>query len=152
MAFEFKWIRRVEFSETDMAGIVHFSMFFQYMEQCEHAFYRSLGYSVINRDEEGNVGLPRISAHMDYKKPFHFEDDMEIQLLVKEKRSRSLVYSFVFRKSGEETVRARGQLAVVSVTGHPATGMRAVALPKHMTSSIEQAPEEVIEALSDTSK
>jgi acyl-CoA thioester hydrolase len=32
MAFEFKLTRRVEFAETDMAGIVHFSNFFRYME------------------------------------------------------------------------------------------------------------------------
>lgn len=150
MAFEFKWIRRVEFTETDMAGIVHFSMFFQYMEQCEHAFYRSLGYSVVNRAEEGNAGLPRISAHMDYKKPFRFEDEMEIQLLVKEKRNRSLVYLFFFRKAGEETIRAQGKLAVVSVAGHPATGMRAVALPNHMTETIEQAPTETLSAFEET--
>ena len=147
MAYEFKWIRRVEFTETDMAGIVHFSMFFQYMEQCEHAFYRSLGYSVIDRPIDGNAGLPRISAHMDFKKPFRFEDDMEIELIVKEKRNRSLSYGFLFRLSGEDEIRARGQLAVVSVEGEPARGMRAVPLPKHMNSSIEQAPEDVLERL-----
>ena len=47
MAFEFKAIRRVEFSETDMAGIVHYSNFFRYMETAEHGFFRSLGYSVV---------------------------------------------------------------------------------------------------------
>lgn len=150
MAFEFKWVRRVEFTETDMAGIVHFSMFFQYMEQCEHAFYRSLGYSVVNRAEKGNAGLPRISAQMDYKKPFRFEDEMEIHLIVKEKRNRSLVYLFLFRKLGEETIRARGSLAVVSVAGEPATGMRAVALPEHMTQSIDQAPEDTLATFAET--
>ena len=33
MPYEFKAVRRVEFSETDMAGIVHFSNFFRYMEK-----------------------------------------------------------------------------------------------------------------------
>ena len=32
MAYEFKVQRRVEFSETDMAGIVHYANFFRYME------------------------------------------------------------------------------------------------------------------------
>jgi acyl-CoA thioester hydrolase len=43
MAFEYKVRRRVEFSETDMAGIVHYSNFFRYMEAAEHEFFRSLG-------------------------------------------------------------------------------------------------------------
>ena len=46
MAYEFKVRRRVEFSETDMAGIVHYSNFFRYMEAAEHAFFRSLGLSI----------------------------------------------------------------------------------------------------------
>ena len=43
MAYEFKATRQVEFSETDMAGIMHFSNFFRFMETAEHGFYRSLG-------------------------------------------------------------------------------------------------------------
>ena len=151
MAYEFKWIRRVEFCETDMAGIVHFSMFFQYMEQCEHAFYRSLGYSVINRSEEGNCGLPRVSAKMDFSHPFRFEDEIEIQLLVKEKRNRSISYRFFFRKKGDPQICARGELAVVSVAGNPALGMKAVALPEHMKSTIEQAPKDYLASLETTS-
>ena len=32
--------RRVHFYETDMAGFVHFSCFFRYMEEAEHALWR----------------------------------------------------------------------------------------------------------------
>ena len=32
---------------TDMAGIVHFSNFYKWMEQCEHEFFRSLGLSIV---------------------------------------------------------------------------------------------------------
>jgi hypothetical protein len=46
---EFRATRRVEFNETDLAGIVHFSNFFRYMETVEGAFYRSFGQSVILR-------------------------------------------------------------------------------------------------------
>jgi acyl-CoA thioesterase FadM len=37
MPYEFKHIRRVEFSDTDMAGIMHFSNFFRFMESTETA-------------------------------------------------------------------------------------------------------------------
>ena len=39
MANHFHFSKRVEFSETDMAGIVHFSNFFRYMEMAEHAYF-----------------------------------------------------------------------------------------------------------------
>ena len=46
MSNEFSVTHFVQFSETDMAGIVHFSNFFRWMEEVEHAYFRSLGLSV----------------------------------------------------------------------------------------------------------
>ena len=39
----FTTTRRVEFGDTDMAGIMHFANFFRFMERTEHAFLRTLG-------------------------------------------------------------------------------------------------------------
>src|SRR5436190_17664650 len=98
MAYEFKVTRRVEFSETDMVGIVHYSNFFRYMEVAEHAFFRSLGISVVTRQVDPPVGWPRVHAECDYQQPLRFEDEFEIHMLVAEKRSKSLKYVFRFRK------------------------------------------------------
>ena len=40
MANSFVTSRRVEFRDTDTAGIAHFSVFFVWMEQAEHAVSR----------------------------------------------------------------------------------------------------------------
>ena len=56
MAYEYKIVREVEFSDTDMAGIMHFSNFFRFMEAAEHGFFRSLGLS-ISYDTSGAAGL-----------------------------------------------------------------------------------------------
>src|ERR1700749_2988107 len=98
MAYEFKAIRRVEFSDTDMAGIMHYSNFFRFMETAEHAFFRSLGLSIVTKSVEPPVGWPRVRAECNYKAPLHFEDEVEIHLLVTEKKSKALSYSFHFRK------------------------------------------------------
>src|SRR5687767_11195351 len=98
MAYEFKIVRRVEFSETDMAGIVHYSNYFKYMETAEHAFFRSLGFSIVTKNIESPVGWPRVHAECDFKHPLYFEDDVEVHLLVAEKRSKALSYIFRFRK------------------------------------------------------
>ena len=42
----FRYSRRVQFAETDLAGIVHFSMFFRYMEEAEHALWRAAGLTI----------------------------------------------------------------------------------------------------------
>ena len=81
MSYEYKAVRRVEFSDTDMAGIVHYSNFFRYMETAEHGFFRSLGHSVVMDKFEPPVGWPRVRAACEYVQPLRFEDEVEIQLL-----------------------------------------------------------------------
>ena len=141
MAHEFKFVRRVEFSETDMAGIVHYSNFFRYMESAEHAFFRSLGFSVVTRNVDPPVSWPRVHAQCDFKAPLHFEDEVEIHLLVSEKKSKSLSFVFHFRKlnSNPPVEVARGMITVVCVT-HQGGRMSAAAIPKEISDKIEVAP------------
>jgi acyl-CoA thioester hydrolase len=65
MPSEFRLTRTVEFHETDMAGIMHFSNFFRWMEACEAGFYRSLGLPLISFVPGNVVGWPRVSASCD---------------------------------------------------------------------------------------
>src|SRR5260370_8854911 len=67
--------RRVQFYETDMAGIVHFSWFFRYMEEAEHALWREAGLSIAAQGAE--VGFPRLAATCDFRAPLRFEDEFE---------------------------------------------------------------------------
>src|SRR6478735_11287242 len=121
MPYEFKLTRRVEFAETDMAGIVHFSNFFRMMEATEHAFFRSLGFSIHGHDPVSTTGWPRVSAQCDYRAPLRFEEEVEIHLLVADIRTRSIRYTFIFRKVDGSEV-ARGQIAAVCATVDHANG------------------------------
>ena len=146
MAHEFKITRRVEFSETDMAGIVHFANFFRYMEIAEHSFFRSLGFSVITRHVDPPVGWPRVHASCDFKQPLHFEDEVEVHMVVTEKKAKSLSYEFRFRKlNAHPPVEvARGKLTVVCVTRDAHGKMGAVPIPKEIADKIEVAPKELL--------
>ena len=146
MAYEFKITRRVEFSETDMAGIVHYANFFRYMEIAEHSFFRSLGFSVITRHVDPPVGWPRVHASCDFKQPLHFEDEVEVHMVVTEKKAKSLSYEFRFRKlNAHPPVEvARGKLTVVCVTRDAHGKMGAVPIPKEIADKIEVAPKELL--------
>jgi len=143
MPYEFKVTRQVEFSDTDLAGIMHFSNFFRFMEAAEHAFFRSLGTSIHAADSD--LGWPRVHAGCDFKYPLRFEDTVEICLLVREKKKKSLVYTFIFRKLNEQPARevARGTLAVACVKrDKPGGKMRGIPIPKAIADKIEVAPRE----------
>ena len=146
MAYEFKTTRRVEFADTDMAGIVHFSNFFRFMESVECAFYRSLGYSVILPEAHPPLGLPRVHASCDYKRPLRFEDVVEMHLLVKEKRARSITYQIRFRRVEPGPVEevAVGQVTAVCVRHEPSGRMAAVPIPEQLAHRIEPAPQECL--------
>jgi len=147
MAYELKIVRRVEFCETDMAGIVHYSNFFRYMEVAEHEFFRTLGFSVVTRQVDPPVGWPRVHAECDYHHPLQFEDEVEIHMLVSEKKSKALTYLFRFRKlNGSPQVEiARGSLTVVCVT-HQHGKMTAALIPKAIADQIEVAPKSLLES------
>jgi len=147
MPYEFKAVRRVEFAETDMAGIMHYSNFFRFMETAEHGFYRSLGFSVTMPGTDPRLGWPRVHASCDFKKPLRFEDEVEIHLLVRERRSKAITYEFRFRKltgSGPEEV-ARGRVTVVCVAHQGDGHMSAVTIPHEVAAKIEVAPAELLE-------
>jgi acyl-CoA thioester hydrolase len=111
MSDEFRYERRVEFCETDAAGIAHFSAFFQYMEQAEHAFLRHLGTSVIAKDEAGTISWPRVNAHCDYTGPVNFEDVLDITVRIERLGTKSVSYAFEFRL--QDTVVANGKMTAV---------------------------------------
>ncbi len=147
MAHEFKHLRRVEFAETDMAGIVHFSNFFRFMEATEHAFFRSLGLSLHAQDDGHMSGWVRVHASCDYLRPARYQDLVEIHLSVREKKSNSLSYSFVFRRideddeSADESEIARGELRVVHVSKGPNDAqIQAVDMPSDVARSVDVTP------------
>lgn len=145
MPFEFKVTRRVEFSETDMAGIVHYSNFFKYMESAEHAFFRSLGFSIVTENLEPSLGWPRVHAQCDFTQPLRFEDEFEVHLLVQEKKSRTLTYLFRFTRLKPLPVPvARGVITVVCVTRDATGKMCATPIPAEIAGQIEVAPAELL--------
>src|SRR6476619_6865373 len=110
---EFKMTRLIEFAETDMAGIVHFENYFRMMEETEHAFFRSLGFSIHEEFDGRTIGWPRVSASCDFSGPLRFEEKVEIHLIVTEVRTRSIRYQFVFRRLPDALEVARGAVATV---------------------------------------
>jgi len=146
MAYEFKATRRVEFSDTDMAGIMHYSNFFRFMETAEHGFYRSLGFSVADLSRDPRLGWPRVHAQCDYKKPLRFEDMVEVHLLVAEKRTKAVRYAFRFRKLNEDPVPevARGELGIVCVQHFPDARIVSAPIPPEIAEKIDIAPAELL--------
>jgi YbgC/YbaW family acyl-CoA thioester hydrolase len=107
----FRTSRRIEFADTDMAGIVHFANFFRFMEAAEVEFLRSRGLSVVMHYEGQEISFPRVAASCDYLRPIRFEDVVEITVSVQRLGSKSITYAFEFFHRTE--LVARGQISSV---------------------------------------
>lgn len=118
--------RRVEFGDTDMAGIMHFSNFFRFMEVAETSFLHALGLSVSRRGE--GWGFPRVSAACEYKRPARFEDVLTVGVAVERVGARSVTYRFDFTNQRGEDV-AVGRVTAVFCRATEAGGLESVDIP-----------------------
>ena len=108
----FTTTRRVEFAETDMAGIVHFANFYKWMEQTEHEFFRSLGLSIMLRQADGRyIGWPRVSANCTFERPAYYEDLIEVRLGIERIGVKSLTFVVEFWKAGQRMAHGRMKTA-----------------------------------------
>lgn len=139
MASFYQATRRVEFCETDMAGIVHFSNFYKWMEQAEHDFFRTLGLSIVRHLPDGStIGWPRVSAQCRFDSPARYEDVLEVTLTVQRMGVKSLTYDVTFR-NGDRSV-ARGTMKTVCCIVRPGQALESLEIPDDYRSKISEHP------------
>jgi acyl-CoA thioester hydrolase len=119
--------KKVEFGDTDMAGIVHFSNFFRYMESAETAFLRSKGLTVSWVEAGLRYGFPRVSVTCDFQSPAFFEDEISIAVTLERIGTKSLSYRFDFSRG--ETLLAVGKLTSVYCQSQPDHRMVGLVIP-----------------------
>jgi YbgC/YbaW family acyl-CoA thioester hydrolase len=124
--------RRVQFYETDMAGLVHFSWFFRYMEEAEHALWRDAGLSIAPAGAE--IGWPRVGASFRFESPLRFEDEFDVSLRVAAINEKTIRYACVLTMGG--TTVATGELTIACVSKRPGEAMRAIAIPPDITARL----------------
>ncbi len=136
MATGFTTTRRVEFGDTDMAGIVHFANFFRYMEAAETDFLRSRGLSVSWLDGDTRYGFPRVSTGCDFQKPAKFEDVLTVAVTIEKIGRKSLSYRFDFTR-GDDAIAVGRITSVFCRAGGP-DHLESVEIPPAIRAKLEQ--------------
>jgi len=131
----FTTTRRVEFGDTDMAGIMHFSNFFRFMEVAETQFLNARGLSVSWVAEDGRFGFPRVSVSCDYTRPARFENVLTIGVTVEKVGTKSVSYRFDFTHDGQPI--ATGRITAVYCKAIPPHGLEALPIPDDLRAKLE---------------
>ena len=130
----FTTTRRVDFGDTDMAGIMHFANFFRFMESAEIDFLHTLGLTVGWRADGVKWGFPRVSVSCDFSKPARFEDVLTIAVTVEKIGRKSVTYRFDFSRAGEAI--AVGRITAVlcrTIPGH----VESIEIPETIRKKLE---------------
>jgi YbgC/YbaW family acyl-CoA thioester hydrolase len=122
---EFRLSRRVLFSETDVAGLVHFSNFFRYFEDAEHALWRQAGLSI--HPDRSPIGWPRVSAACEFRRPLRFEEEFEVVVHITEMTRRTIAYAGEITRNGERV--ATGNWKIACVTRFPDGTIKSADIP-----------------------
>ena len=131
--------RRVEFSQTDMAGIVHFSNYYRWMEEVEHAFFRSLGLKIMEPQPDGTyIGWPRVNASCRYIAPARYEDEIDGHLQVERIGVKSLTFAIEFWRG--ETLIATGRMKSACCICRADGTLTSIAIPDQYLAKIESSP------------
>ncbi len=127
----------MQFYETDMAGMVHFSWFFRYMEEAEHALWREAGLTIASLGEE--VGFPRLAASCEYHAPLHFQEELDVWIGVAAITKRTIRYAFVMSRG--PTKVASGSTTIVCVSRRKGEPMKAIDIPPDVRSRFSVSAE-----------
>jgi YbgC/YbaW family acyl-CoA thioester hydrolase len=126
----------VQFHETDTAGVVHFSRYFLYLEEAEHALWRAAGLSIHPR--EGDVGWPRVQASFEYHRALRFEEEFEAWIRIVAIDERTISYVCTLHRG--ETRIATGRLTIACATRQPNQPMRSAPIPAAIRERLAVAP------------
>jgi acyl-CoA thioester hydrolase len=69
---------RVRYAETDRMGVVYYANYLVWFEVARTEWLRQTGWSYREMEVEG-TSLPVIEAHCDYRRPAHYDDEIEIR-------------------------------------------------------------------------
>ena len=123
----FRTTRRVEFSDTDAAGIAHFTAFFRSMEQAEHELLRSVGLSVFMQVDGQEITWPRVNSKCDFRSMAKFEEVLEIAVTISRLGEKSITWSFHFTIGPRDI--ASGEITAVCCRVHPDGTLSSTPIP-----------------------
>ena len=92
---------KVRYAETDQMGVVHHGNYAQYFEIARLEWLKAIGVSYKKMEETG-VMLPVYELRTKFLKPAVFEDELKIEVKLKELPSVKITFEYVIYNQNKE--------------------------------------------------
>ena len=109
----FKWPVRVYYEDTDRAGVVYYANYLRFMERARTEWLRGLGIEQDSLSEQQGIVFAVRSASLEFIKPAHFNDLLEVGAEVIKRGRASLTFSQAIDRQGER----QGEPSEIVCTG-----------------------------------
>jgi acyl-CoA thioester hydrolase len=127
---------RANFSDTDAAGIVHFSTIFFWVEATEEALFRHLKLPFLRTEGAKLTGFPRVRVECDFLSPIYREDVVTVALTPAEIGDKKLVWAFHASVGGRAV--AKGALTTVYAWREGQGPMSAALVPLEVKAALQR--------------
>lgn len=84
---------RVNFGDTDKAGIVYYPNYFKWFDIASHQFFRCINMPMSKLDDEENIILPLLDVHATFEKPLYYDDIITIKTAVAEVNRKTIKFN-----------------------------------------------------------
>lgn len=130
--------QRVAFSQTDAAGLIHFSTYFIFMEAAEAKLFRELGLKLLQSGDSDTPmrGFPRVDCQCRFRRPVHFDEIVRIELSIEALDASRIHYRIIFFDAAGKRC-AVGSMTTAAATRTASGGLSAATLPEDVQERLE---------------
>ena len=97
------YIHKVKYYETDKMGITHHSNYIRWMEEARVYYLEQIGFGYDKLEEFGVIS-PVIGINCEYKESTKFNDEIFIEVKIKEFKGVKLVIEYIMKNSKDNIV------------------------------------------------
>jgi acyl-CoA thioester hydrolase len=110
---------KVYYEDTDAGGVVYYANYLKYLERARTEALASIGLSNLQiKDKFGSLIIVK-SCNIEYKKPAHLEDELNIRSFIKSTTKTSFLMNQFITKGESNIVEAKVHLVFVNEKGKP---------------------------------
>lgn len=114
---------RTRFAETDAMGVVHHAAYLPYLEEARVEYLRAIGhpYDAVRGGDEGEPReFPVLEVSVQYLKPLHFDDEVDVMLRVGAVRGATFQIAYLLAVDGRARATAVTVHGCIDGHGRPA--------------------------------
>jgi acyl-CoA thioester hydrolase len=112
---EFKLQVRVYYEDTDAGSVVYHSNYLKFMERARTEWLRHIGFEQDILIEENEILFAVRHINIDFHKPAHFNELLNVKTHITDQRKASLVFEQIISNQTEEIIcKARIKIACLN--------------------------------------